>query len=135
MSSRSVGQLARKVAAQPYRRVQEGGAHQEHDQAQPGIVVAAERFHALEPAEGAVELVGVVGEGPPLRRAQPGRVERLDQRPSGCAHVFHSSQRAGRRGGGAHGQRPAEDRHGGGDGAETDQDEENSLSEGEAHRP
>ena len=127
-------ELAREVAAHPHRGVQERRPYQQHDQAQAGIVIAAEGVDPLEPPDGAVELVGVIGEGSPLERRQLGGVETLDEHPPGGPDGLHRPERprGGRRR--AHGERPAEDRHGGRKRAETDQDEEDSMSEGEAHR-
>jgi len=125
--------LARQVAAHPDRGIEEQRAHEQHDQPQAGVVVAPEGVDPLEPAEGAVELVGVIGERPLLDRREPGRIQALDEHAPGSAHGLHGPERAGRRCRRAHRKRPPEDRHGGGHRAEADQGEEDSLAEGETH--
>ena len=68
-------ELPREVAAHPDRGVEERRADQQDHQPQAGVVVAAEGVDPLEPAERAVELVGVVGERPPLGGREPGGVD------------------------------------------------------------
>ena len=122
------------MSADAHRRVEERGADQQHHEPETRVVVSTERLHSLEPASARFSLVGVIRQGSAFRGLEPRGVDRLEQRATRGADILHGSERAGGRRGGSDGQRPAEDRHGGGDRAETDQDEENSLAEGEAHR-
>ncbi len=134
--SSSIGptELARKMSAQSHRGVQERRADQQDREGKSRVVVAAERLGPLKAANGGIERGGVRVEGVPLRRGEAGGIEGLQQGTSGGADLLESLTGAER------GRRrtdrppPAKDRQRGGDRAETDQDEEDTLMEGEPHR-
>ena len=134
--SSSIGRLSWRERCPPslHRRVQESGAHQQYRERQAGIVVAAERLGSLKPSDGGVERGGVGVEGFPLGRREPGRIEGFEQRASGSADLLERLARAERGRGRTDRPSPAENRQRGGQRAETDQDEEDTLMEGEPHR-
>jgi hypothetical protein len=128
-------ELARQVTSDPNRRVDQRRPEEQDHDAEAGVVVAPEGLDLLEPDEGVVELAGMGGEGLALGGGQPGRIQRLKQGAPRRAYILDGPEGAHGRRRGAHGEGPAEDCHGGGHRPEADQDEEDSLTEGEAHRP
>ena len=122
------------MSSETHRGVEEGSTSKEHDESEARVVVPAEGLRPLEARERGVELIGVVRQGAPLAGGEPGGIERLKQRTAGRLDCGHRSPGTGSGGGGSNRIYPTENRHGGRDRAETDQDEEDSLAEGEPHR-
>ena len=137
--SSSIGRLSWRERWPPeaHRGVEERRAHQQHHQPESGVVVPAEGLGALKLTERGVELGW---RGPPgLVRSsglEPGRVERLQQE-RGRTRRLPPWRAGARRAGVVERMVSPQPRiaSGGGDRAEADQDEQNSLVEGEAHRP
>ena len=94
--SSSMGRLSCRDRWPPtsHGRIQERASHQENDQPQPGVVVAAERIGPLQLSDGGVQLSGVIREGAALGGLQPGRVDRMQKFSTGLADSFYGISRA-----------------------------------------
>src|SRR3954453_4169369 len=126
-------ELPREVPAESDRGIEERSTEREYDQPQPGVVIPVEGVGSLELSDPGVELVRVLPECPPFLGIEPCRVDGLQQGPAGRGNLLDGAAGPGRPGARADSQAPAQDHQGRWQGAEADQDQQDSLMEGESH--
>jgi hypothetical protein len=123
------------MAAKPKRCIDECPSQQDDDEAESRVVVATERLGTLELANGRVEFIRVIRQGAALDWPQASGIDGMKQEPAGCSYAFHRVAGPWSPGRGSDCQPPPKDHHGGRYRPKADQNQQNSLMEGETHRP
>lgn len=123
------------MTAEPDGCVQECTTHQQDDQSESGVVVAAKGIGPLQLSYGGVELAGMVRQGLPLGGIETGRVDGVQKGTARQCHPFDGIPGPGGPGRGPERQSPPEDGKSGGNRAQAHQNEEDSPVERDSHVP
>jgi hypothetical protein len=126
-------ELARKVASESDRSVEKCHSYKKNEQPEAGVVVTVESINALKLANCGVELVCVIGQGPPFLRSQAGRIDRSEQCPARGSHFLNRASGTRRTRAGTYRQTPANDGQRRRQRTQADEGEQQPLMKGESH--